>query len=369
MRSDKRGKYNSYRGRVTMQGFLRGLIIVLAVVLVILLIAYFAVFQRYLVYTDKGAEFRPPWAQEESPSPSDPIHVVVDSPSPSPEESQEPVPADLRAVWLPLSALDDGTAREQAEAAGANAVIFDMKLPDGTLAYHSGQALADQAGVNFPDPDGARAEAIRGLNQGDLVTVARVSCCRDDLLYQADRSLNLQTAGGKLWAGDDGGYWVNPADERVRAYLAGIAGELAELGFDEILLDYAGYPPERNPKWVASEESGQAGTPDQAVAGLYQAVAQALAPYDGVRLAIRATADALTGADTLTGQTAANLTAWADRIYLPEAPEGVDYPALLSAAGAEDPERLTVLETESALPEQEGNRAVIPAGVPEQTSE
>lgn len=336
------GSYSSYRGRMTFQNFLRGLIVVLAVILVLALVGYF-VLQRYIVYTDNGARLDLPFLNgEKEPDPSDSVHIVVEekeSPSPSPAESQ---PAETRAVWLPLTALADGTAEEQVSAAGGNAVVFDMKLGDGSLAYHSGQELADQVQANMADEDGSREAAIRALNESGLYTVARISCFQDDKLYRADRALNILTNSGYLWKDPAGVRWTSPANEEVRAYLAGIAAELAQLGFDEILLDCAGYPVEGELSWIRRGEAYTPGQLDQVIGGFYEEMAQALKPFE-TKLSIRTTEEALTGADTLSGQTAANLAAWADRVWVePARQDGTDYGALLTAAGAEDPEALLV---------------------------
>lgn len=245
--------YNSYRGRVTFQGFLRGLIIVLAVILILALVGYFLL-QRYVVYTDQGQKFRFPFlAGEKDPSPSESVQIVVGGQeSVSPEPTVSPVEEQpLQAVWLPLTALAQGTVEEQVFAAGGNAVILDMKLEDGSLGYHSQLELADQSGANAADEDGTRNEAIQALNRGTLYTVARVCCFKDDRLSDVDRAMNILTNSGYLWRDPDGVRWINPANEQVRAYLIGIARELAQLGFDEILLDFAGYPTRES--WAGSK--------------------------------------------------------------------------------------------------------------------
>ena len=107
--------YNSYRGRVTFQGFLRGLIIVLAVILILALVGYFLL-QRYVVYTDQGQKFRFPFlAGEKDPSPSESVQIVVGGQeSVSPEPTVSPVEEQpLQAVWLPLTALAQGRWRSR----------------------------------------------------------------------------------------------------------------------------------------------------------------------------------------------------------------------------------------------------------------
>ena len=338
----RNGGYSSYRGRMTFQGFLKGLIVVLAVILVAALAGYF-ILQRYIIYTDSGTRIDLPFFNRaEEPEPTEDVNIVFgggeENPVPAPEDTQSAGETEgmteLRAVWLPLTALTDGTAQAQAEAAGGNAVVLDMKLTDGTLAYHSEQPLANQAGVNMADEDGSRERAIRELNEGELYTIARVSCFKDHGLSAADRPLNILTNSGYLWMDPEGVRWTSPANEQVRAYLTGIAVELAQLGFDEILLDFAGYPTQGELGWIKRGEAYSPGQLDQVVGRFYEQVAMALEPYE-VKMSIRTTEGALTGTDTLSGQTAADLAARADRVWVEaETLTREDCQDLLSAAGA-----------------------------------
>lgn len=335
--------YNSYRGRVTFRGFLRGLIIVLAVILILALVGYFLL-QRYVVYTDQGQKFRFPFlAGEKDPSPSESVQIVVGGQeSVSPEPTASPVEEQpLQAVWLPLTALAQETVEEQVFAAGGNAVILDMKLEDGSLGYHSQLELADQSGANAADEDGTRNEAIQTLNRGTLYTVARVCCFKDDRLSDVDRAMNILTNSGYLWRDPDGVRWINPANEQVRAYLIGIARELAQLGFDEILLDFAGYPTQGELGWIKDGSDYPRDELDGPISTFYEELSLALEDYEG-KVSIRTTVEALTGADGYSGQTPENLAAWSDRIWVEQPEEKEDCLTPLRDAGVRDPEERLV---------------------------
>ncbi len=330
--------YQSYRGRVSPRRVLVVLVIVLAVVLAAV-VALYLYLQRYVVYTDEGARFELPFdlpflsGESAPPQESGGVSIVVE-PSPAPSEAAPEEPEALRAVWIPLSAVTDGTAAALVEAEGGTAAVLDMKGEDGRLNYVSSLDLARRAGAN-PEGDDPNA-ALRAFNGGELYTVARLCCFQDDLLRTVDREMNILTNSGYLWYDEAGRYWTSPANGEVRAYLTGVAAELAGLGFDEILLDFAGYPTAGQLGWIRVGESYPAGELDRWIGQFYQEMAQALEPYD-VTLSVRTTQAALTGAEERSGQTAENLAAWADRVWA-EPPEGTetDYAALLSAAGGED---------------------------------
>ena len=125
------------------------------------------------------------------------------------------------------------------EAAGATAALFDMKADDGSLGYISGLALAIQVEASAADP--ALNAAIQLLNGGEVYTVARVSCFRDNLVPRSDMSLAIHTNAGN-WRDSGDTRWLSPANESARQYVVGMCRELAALGFDEILLDNWAFP-------------------------------------------------------------------------------------------------------------------------------
>lgn len=153
----------------------------------------------------------------------------------------QPVPAEeaapFQGVFLPLDQLDQA----QEVAAGYDGVVLSMKDPDGTLGYVSALALAADIHASSGDPD--RNPALRALNDTPgLYTVAQVSCLRDGALGTAEPDLGLHRVSGSPWRDEAGQTWLDPAQEEVQTYLIGLCRELADLGFDEILLTHCAYP-------------------------------------------------------------------------------------------------------------------------------
>ena len=72
--------------------------------------------------------------------------------------------------------------------------------------------------------------------------MAQVSCLRDARLGGAEPGLALRRVSGSPWRDEAGHTWLDPAQEEVQTYLIGLCRELAELGFDEILLTHCAYP-------------------------------------------------------------------------------------------------------------------------------
>ena len=341
----RRNGYDSYRGRSRFRTALKVLIGLLLVALV-LAVAALIWLEPYIDYSAGGIRISLPFFQGEGPEETGGAPVVVTTPEATPTPTPEPE-ENFRAVLLPNTALYDGTAEERLRAAGATTAIFDMKADDGTLGYISGLELAGRAGVSADDP--ALNAAIQLLNEGDVATVARVSCFRDNTAPYYRNSLALHVSGGN-WRDGGGSRWLSPASAEARQYVVGVCQELAALGFDEILLDNWSFP--IGGTRIAADENYPADQLTAALEGFLDELEEALADYPEVRVSLVTTSAAAAGEAPESGQTAA-LLARADRVLvslgegealprldgvpvapiLPQAGDAADSWAVLSPAG------------------------------------
>ncbi|MPM13715.1 hypothetical protein SDC9_60074 [bioreactor metagenome] len=311
----KSGGYGSYRGRSPLRTFLKTVIILLSAVLVLGVIAL-VFFQQYIVYSSDGIRLELPFFTQPSPTAPQSSAAPVDSQPPVVETPQIIEPEWLHAVYMPASALYDGTVQSLVAAAGGNAAVFDMKADDGSLSYVSNLPLAISAKVS--SGDAAINAAIRALNAGDVYTIARVSCFKDDKLARTDRNLAVTTNSGYRWTDSDGVRWISPASEAARSYLAGVCVELAELGFDEIVLDHCGYPTQGNLNYIRKGEAYDKATFASVIGDFYAQVAGVLEGYN-VKLSILTDGQTVAaGANELSGQTVEAMCAHADRLWAPD---------------------------------------------------
>lgn len=245
----------------------------------------------------------------------------------------------FQGVFLSLDQLADA----QTLADGYDGVILPMKTADGALGYVSALPLAADAGASSGDPD--RNEALRALNDTPgLYTVAQVSCLRDSALVREEPGLSLHRVSGSPWLDESRQGWLDPAQPQVQSYLIGLCRELAQLGFDEILLDNWGYPAEGNLGYIKQGDAYDLEHLSQPVEEFLARAEAALEPY-GTRLALRSTWAVLEGDESPGGQTAQLLERYAQRVWL-EAPED-GMADLLSQAGLpEGEERLALLVEE-----------------------
>ena len=303
--------YDSYRGRASWKSFLKVLTVVILALLLLGIVAAIYL-QQFLVVSSDGVRLDLPFFQHDSNS-SDPSTPTV-SPSPepsfvivtpSPEPTPDPAIEALHPVNLPLEVLYNGTVQSQIEAAGGDCAVFDMKADSGALGYASSIELAQY--TKQTSTDSSINAAIQTTNEIDgLYTIARVSCFKDHNITDWERSLSIFTNSGYRWTDPDNIRWISPTNPDVRDYLTAICVELAELGFDEILLDNAGYPSKGNLHYIKKGEAYDQSQFSSVIDGFYAQVAAALEEYE-ITLSVVTTSEALSGQDTLTGQTPANL--------------------------------------------------------------
>ena len=315
-RRGNRYGYGGYHGRSRGKGVLKVIIAVLAVVL-LLVLGLFFLQENHLAFSSDGAHLSLPFfgGDEVLPEPevSEPV-VVTTAPTPTPTPTPTPEPP-TQAALLPRSALKDGTAPALLGEAGANTAVFDMKADDGTLGYVSNLELAKQAGASASDPE--LNQAIENWNAGNVYTVARVSCFRDNKVPYAVPALGVKTNSGYNWRDQDDLRWMSPSSEEARAYIVDVCVELAELGFDEILLDNSAYPVQGHLEYIKRGENYDQSKFQETITAFYTQVETALAAYPDVKLSIRTEGEVLvSGQDAVSGQSAAALAEHADRIWV-----------------------------------------------------
>ena len=197
---------------------------------------------------------------------ADPPAVAASAPV---ETAADPA-APLDAVRLPLDALDGA-----AEAVrGHDAVVVPMKGPDGTLGWMSEEPRSLALGLSSGTP--GRDDALRALTATPgLYAVAELSCLRDDALARAAPELALLRENGAPWRDAAGLCWLDPEQPAARDRLVTLCRELADLGFDEILLTDLSLPTQG-----AVERLRPSAGRAQAMEELARAIGTALADRD-----------------------------------------------------------------------------------------
>ena len=305
--------YNNYRGR----GNVKKTVGILALVLVILGAVGYLVAQNYIVYDDAGQAHLelPKWEKPQKPEPDLP-EDDVNIEYVEPPEKWLPV-EELHAVQLVQGALKLDPAAVLASA--DEAMVIDTKLINGAITYTTGVEVPPQIRVEKSDT----MEHLKSLLADDRYTVAKMSVLCDSYFVRAHREAALHLESGSFWYDADGWAWVDPTNADVLGHNTALCKEYAELGFDEILLDYFCYPISGRTDSIALD-----GNPDKVA--ILQSFAESLRnslPEDMVlSIVIRSDAAAEYGLSP------EMIAACFDRVYI--APD-VDATALLSALPAD----------------------------------
>ena len=348
--------YQEYRGRRSRARPVLIFIIALLAVLLAAGMAFLFIMGDYLKYTDRGIEIDLPWLNDDASAPplevSDPLVIETDNLVVTVEPTLEPTPTlppepqyqPLAAVTVTAAQLRDGSAAHLVANTGGNALVVEMKDIKGKLAWQSQTELAATLKVNAANND--TADAVRELAEaGEVYLVARVHCFKDPIMGNS-RIGSLMTKRGRVWYDRLGASWTSPASQEAVDYLSALCLELAEMGFDEILLDDAGYPYDGQiSALVTSENRPEDRTVP--VAAFYTRLAGEL-EEQGVRLSVYASEKLAAGKEIYSGMTAAVLAQNAGRVWLDKQVDLEYYQTTLTAAGLDNPAARIVLPAAAA---------------------
>ena len=346
--------YSSYRGR----GPRWKILLAILLVLVIAVAASVIYLQQFLVYSADGSrQIRLPWQTEEKEPPPDGegetpenqpnIDVVVQEPEPE-------APKEAVAFSLPAQALTQALWQETVKPAGTNAVAVRLKTSNGTVYFNAANAVS--GAVETELDTAAALAAITG--QEGLHAIASVACLQDFKAANADvEGRGLKNTGGYIFYDGNNSLWLDPAKPGAREYVCALAKEIAELGFDELLLTDFSYPTVgKINKINYNTDVPLANNLDLLLSDLNAA----LEPYD-ILLSVEVPEAVIAeGPDTVAGLDLNRLVSRVDRIYAATTPEQVETLSnLVSQAAGEDGRAEFVPELAADSPTLTGSRLIL----------
>ena len=280
-----------YRGRRKRLNVL-GVVFGALAALILLTVVLFFGLQKYIVFEHDGVRVALPGAAagEDGPLPNDetaPEQVNAVLEITDPDYSAVPAAAgeglaDMAAVFVPAQDVSmSGVGRYMSvmSSYGANALVLEVKPVSGQLVWASSSPTAAAYSLNGSLDLEAMVAALRQQDEdGELYLVAQLSCCIDGLLAERCPSAALRFATGAAYA-DSEGAWLDPYSATVSAYLSELCSELAEMGFDELLLKSLSLPITEEAIGFSVELSSTP-TPEAAVCGLAVELTNALEGYD-----------------------------------------------------------------------------------------
>mgnify|MGYP006071210631 FL=1 len=298
--------YRSYRGRGS-----KGKAALAAVLVLVIVAALgFLWVQEYIVYdADGGAHLELPWQTEEAPpaqeeDPQENVEVIVQEP----ERPTELAAFSVVGTPLTQSAWQETWMGATVMSAPAyNAAAVTLKDSTGHIYF---AATGAAAGTVSTVED--TAAALAEVTESDFHTIARMSCFLDPIAARADvENMGLKNTGGYIYYDGNDLNWLDPNKPAARQYLCGLAQQIADLGFDEILLTDVGYPT------TGPLDKIDYGGADRAesIRTFLEELRSALADY-GVDISIQLPAEVLTsGADDDAGLVLSEIAPLVDRVY------------------------------------------------------
>jgi hypothetical protein len=130
---------------------------------------------------------------------------------------------------------------EIADETEINALVIDVKDPDGRVTYQADAAMAKSLGLISPvisDIDGL----IATLRQHNITPIARLMTFKDNAMAEARPDLAVQSSKGGIWRDYKGVAYTNPYSHEVWEHQVQIAEDAARHGFREIQFDYVRFP-------------------------------------------------------------------------------------------------------------------------------
>ncbi|MGH2401321.1 MAG: putative glycoside hydrolase [Candidatus Limnocylindria bacterium] len=152
-------------------------------------------------------------------------------------------PFEARALYAP-SAVFEAPGRLDAmldliERTEANAMVIDVKETDGRLYYATDLETAAEVGAIREAPIFELEELLPMLKERGIYTIARMVVMKDNTSAVARPELAVRnSATGEPWRDNIGGAWLDPSAPGVAEYIASIARDLSDKGFDEVQMDY-----------------------------------------------------------------------------------------------------------------------------------
>ena len=339
--------YSNYRGR----GSRAKTALTVVLVLIIAASLGFLALQKNIVYDENGRPYLLPWQKDDQQAAVPEAPKDLDITIQEPEVTETAMHA-FTVSETPLTV--QGWQAARAAAPDDPAAAVTMKDAAGLVYFDTNTAVS---GTIRTAADTADALAdMTGADTG-VWSIARMSCFLDPRAANADvEAMGLKNTGGYIFYDGNNRQWLDPAKPAARQYLCTLAKELAEKGFDEILLTDVSYPTEGKLDKIAYGETMK----NQNIVIFLEEMKAALAAYD-VTLSIELPeAVVAQGADSFAGLSLAEIAPRVDRVYTVTAPEQIS--GLAAAVTAAGGETAFVPELTASAPDWEGSSLLLSAG-------
>ncbi|MCF7793519.1 MAG: putative glycoside hydrolase [Candidatus Cloacimonetes bacterium] len=131
---------------------------------------------------------------------------------------------------------------DQAQEAGINTVVFDLKNMNGDVFFSMPQNsfLTNENLKPIIDIP----KVVNVLHSRNMKAVSRVVMFHDEYNAERDSTLRAANSDGTAWVESErrGPSWMDSSNPRVQEYLFSLIEQIAKSGVDEIQMDYVRFP-------------------------------------------------------------------------------------------------------------------------------
>ncbi len=127
-----------------------------------------------------------------------------------------------------------------------NSYVIDIKDDDGLVGYESQVPAVKENGTWLMKYNVDKV--IKAFHEGKVHIIGRIVCFKDPAYSLKRPDLAVKSVNGGLWKDNKKKTWLDPYNKDNWAYLASIAKEAVEKGFDEIQFDYVRFPSDGDKK-------------------------------------------------------------------------------------------------------------------------
>lgn len=168
-------------------------------------------------------------------------------------------------------------AKELIKTTEINALVVDIKMDRGQIAYKTDNETANEIGAQNIVVIKDLGKFVSDLKKEKIYTIARIVSFKDTPFITANPHLGVKKSDGTLFKDKEGLYWIDASQRDGWEYIVSIAKESAKAGFDEIQFDYVRFPDAKGVKF--SVENNQAERV-KAISGFLEYARANLTPYN-----------------------------------------------------------------------------------------
>lgn len=156
--------------------------------------------------------------------------------------------SELKTAYLPLSTASNPESLSSfianIKSLGYNAAVLQLKDEDGTIYYNTQNAMAASVGAVSENAVQNLSEIIAKLKSENIVPIAQINAFKDKIATKnsAAKILYTEHEGWSWFDSANGKPWLNPYSSEAQGYVTALCCELAELGFENIMVSSIMFP-------------------------------------------------------------------------------------------------------------------------------